>query len=291
MSHTEFSAVFRWLACGVFLILSAGWTQPLPAQDAKAPVPSGTAPAGADPASFGTLVEKLSPESRKAFGEMLAKDWKNRPEWAEMLIALLKREPINPGVGWFQPGVPKYNWKWLEERFDANKDGGVTENELPKDLPYGEKFFARLDRDGDGELLAADFDYVTQQQQTTPQMLSRFLAAVIDSDSNGRITPEELQNWFKGADKEKSGFLTVDDVNLDFNQALKALSSGGGDDMPGPDKMLAMFFRGELGVWGSGPKLGEDAPDFTLPTHDGKETITLSKLRGKPVILIFGSFT
>ena len=55
--------------------------------------------------------------------------------------------------------------------------------------------------------------------------------------------------------------------------------------------MLSMFFRGELGVWGAGPKPGEEAPDFTLPTHDGKETITLSKSRGKPVILIFGSFT
>jgi peroxiredoxin len=33
------------------------------------------------------------------------------------------------------------------------------------------------------------------------------------------------------------------------------------------------------------------APDFTLPTHDGSGSVTLSKSRGKPIILIFGSFT
>ena len=42
-------------------------------------------------------------------------------------------------------------------------------------------------------------------------------------------------------------------------------------------------------------EVGQKAPDFTLPTHDGKNTVTLSKLVGtkqsKPVVLIFGSFT
>ncbi len=35
-----------------------------------------------------------------------------------------------------------------------------------------------------------------------------------------------------------------------------------------------------------GPKVGDKAPDFTLPT-DGTATITLSALRGKPVVLYF----
>ena len=33
-------------------------------------------------------------------------------------------------------------------------------------------------------------------------------------------------------------------------------------------------------------KIGDKAPDFTLPT-DGGGTVTLSKLRGKPVVLYF----
>lgn len=267
-------------------------TSPLLGQEAKPPVSNEAKDlAGAEAAALEKIVEKFTPEHRKAFGEMLAEDWQDRrPEWADMLIALLKKEPINLGVGWFQPGVPKYDWKWVAAKLDANKDGLISKEELPKDAPYAEILYSRLDRDGDGEVRPADFDFFSRQPQTTPQMLSRFLSAVIDTDSNGRITPEELQNWLQGADKEKAGFLTVDDLLDDFNRAVADLNSGP-NDMPGPDQMLSMFFRGELGVWGAGPKLGEAAPDFTLPTHDGKETITLSKSRGKPVILIFGSFT
>jgi AhpC/TSA family len=277
---------------GGIVLLGALLPAVLLGQEAK-PLAASEAAAnsGADPASLATLVEKLTPEHRKAFAEMLAADWQDRrAEWADMLIALLKREQINLGVGWFQPGVPKYDWKWLSTKLDANKDGLIAKDELPKDAPYPDLFYSRLDRDGDGEIRSADFDFFSRQPPTTPQMLSRFLATVLDADSNGRITAEEIQNWLKGADKEQAGFLTVDDLNEDFNRAIADLNSGG-DDMPGPDKMLGMFFRGELGVWGAGPKLGEEAPDFTLPTHDGKETVTLSKSRGKPVILIFGSFT
>ena len=57
-------------------------------------------------------------------------------------------------------------------------------------------------------------------------------------------------------------------------------------------KWFAMLLNGELGSLTSGPDLDEEAPDFTLPTHDGQSQITLSKLIGeKPVVLVFGSFT
>jgi hypothetical protein len=39
-------------------------------------------------------------------------------------------------------------------------------------------------------------------------------------------------------------------------------------------------------------RVGDPAPDFTLPTADGKDTVTLSAFRGKrPVVLIFASYT
>ncbi len=63
------------------------------------------------------------------------------------------------------------------------------------------------------------------------------------------------------------------------------------DDNPKSDP-ITMLFRGEMGTLEEGPKVGDLAPDFTLPTHDGKEVIQLSSQRGKlPVVLIFGSFT
>lgn len=40
------------------------------------------------------------------------------------------------------------------------------------------------------------------------------------------------------------------------------------------------------------PKVGEEAPDFTLRDVTGKNQVRLSDFRGsKPVALIFGSFT
>ena len=36
---------------------------------------------------------------------------------------------------------------------------------------------------------------------------------------------------------------------------------------------------------------GEMAPDFRLPTLDHQSEVELSALRGKPVVLVFGSYT
>ena len=42
----------------------------------------------------------------------------------------------------------------------------------------------------------------------------------------------------------------------------------------------------------SAPAVGDEAPEFELPVLDGKgATVRLSELRGKPVALIFGSYT
>jgi hypothetical protein len=37
--------------------------------------------------------------------------------------------------------------------------------------------------------------------------------------------------------------------------------------------------------------VGDAAPDFRLPTQDHKEQVELGALRGKPVVLVFGSYT
>ncbi|HTB10999.1 MAG TPA: hypothetical protein VK752_05490 [Bryobacteraceae bacterium] len=38
-------------------------------------------------------------------------------------------------------------------------------------------------------------------------------------------------------------------------------------------------------------KAGDRAPDFTLQVLDGSAQVKLSSLRGKPVVLVFGSYT
>lgn len=42
---------------------------------------------------------------------------------------------------------------------------------------------------------------------------------------------------------------------------------------------------------GSGPDIGTPAPALKLKTRDGASEVGLSKLKGRPVLLIFGSYT
>ena len=40
-----------------------------------------------------------------------------------------------------------------------------------------------------------------------------------------------------------------------------------------------------------GPMPGETAPDFTLNTKDGTQSVTLSEQVGRPTVLVFASYT
>lgn len=60
-----------------------------------------------------------------------------------------------------------------------------------------------------------------------------------------------------------------------------------------PLATLALFpFRTML-AWACAGRLqpGDAAPDFELPRVDGTGSVRLSAQRGKPVLLIFGSYT
>ena len=61
--------------------------------------------------------------------------------------------------------------------------------------------------------------------------------------------------------------------------------------VPGPAFMLfpfeTMWNRARAGV----VQPGDLAPDFRLPTLDHQSEVELAALRGKPVVLVFGSYT
>ena len=53
------------------------------------------------------------------------------PEFAEMLGAILiNGSKMGPTSGWFHPSESRYRWSWLADRFDLNKDGVLTADEL-----------------------------------------------------------------------------------------------------------------------------------------------------------------
>jgi alkyl hydroperoxide reductase subunit AhpC len=111
----------------------------------------------------------------------------------------------------------------------------------------------------------------------------------LNADGTGRLTREELLQFYAKASQGK------DHVSFDdFRDALLGGMSGGFQpgDAPSPAVLIRGLFAGEIGSMYEGPKLNEPAPNFTLKTVDGKDSIQLAKLIGsKPVVLVFGNFT
>lgn len=63
-------------------------------------------------------------------------------------------------------------------------------------------------------------------------------------------------------------------------------------DQAPPDKRVPHWEHTKALMARVAPAVGELAPDFSLKTLDGKETIALSNFKGdRPVVLIFGSYT
>ncbi len=107
----------------------------------------------------------------------------------------------------------------------------------------------------------------------------------MNARGDGKLTREDFEEFLKKAGKGKD-HLTSDDLR----DALLSTAPGG-DDPPVPVLVRALY-ASELGSLQEGPHLDEAAPDFTLKSPDGKQTIQLSKLIGpKPVVLVCGNFT
>jgi hypothetical protein len=209
-----------------------------------------------------------------------------RSEGLEMVRAILDGSQMGPGEGWFHPSQSRYSWAWLAEHYDSDKDGTITRKEFPGD----DALFARLDRNHDGALTKDDFDWSDNSPFLRQFGMARSWFAMIDANSNGRISKEEWEEFFKKASKGKN-HLTPDDLR----EALMPPPAPPGKDGGGGPSPLILFkglLAGELGSFHEGPGIGDRAPDFRLKTHDGKQEFTLGQFRGKnPVVLVFGSFT
>ena len=188
--------------CAILLILTADLANFVKADEPKQPAArSPAAPKG---------------ESEEVV-EALRDAWPDHPECVDMLAAILDDEPMGPKFGWFRTAVAqtRFDWESTRKRFDRNGDGRIARLEFPG----GDADFARLDRDHDKALTAADFDFSGSSLAPSPGALvySRF-----DRDGNGKITRAEFDAFFKATDSGGQGFLSLSDLQEVFDQPARS---------------------------------------------------------------------
>ncbi len=228
------------------------------------------------------------PKEALAAAQFLEKAYgKTRPpEAVRMLIAIAKGSKMGPGEGWFGPCDTRYTWEWLAKHQGARGDG-ITAKAFrgPADL------FARLDRDRDGRITAADLDWSERSAYLQQMAIAQRLFARINAARDGAITEKEWAEFFKAVSKGK-GTLTPEALHDALFPPTPARAGFMPGDGPSQEVLVRGLFAGEVGSLQEGPGLNQAAPDFTLKTADGKESVRLSGLIGpRPVVLVLGNYT
>jgi hypothetical protein len=205
----------------------------------------------------------------------LEKVWPDHPEWLAMLADILvKGERMSGSDGWFRKGVVQTRFDWKSTRASLDKDGDQSISRTEFSAPDAD--FARLDRNCDGALTAADFDFVSPIAGQVPASL---LFSRVDRDGNGKVTRAELDALFTATDSNGLGFLSLGDLQQAFAQSRPSgRGSPGGPEGPTRWTFLKSFVREEIGPFPAGPALNEIAPDFTLRLVHSQDEVTLSSL-------------
>ena len=166
----------------------------------------------------------------------------------------------------------------------------VTTQFRGRSFPGPHADFARLDRDHDGVLTSADFNFASPTAGPSP---GASLFSRADRDGDGKVTRAELESLFAATDSNGLGFLSMSDLQQAFAVSPPSLrGSPGSPEGPTRWTFLKSFLREELGPFPAGPRLNESAPDFTLRRVNSRDEVTLLKVVGpKPVVLVFGNFT
>jgi hypothetical protein len=207
------------------------------------------------------------------------------PESIRMLIAVARDSMMGANCGWFGPAQSRFNWTTLVAQQSANPKMGIAAGQF-RGKP---EWFARLDRNHDGVITAEDLDWSERSSWMQHSYPVNRLLRRMDKAGNGRITRDEWLAFFDEiANHEHEA--TLEELREGWLAGMSSVYFPG--DGPTQERLLNGILNGEVGSLQEGPSLNEPAPNFTLKTHDGSQTIRLADRIGrKPVVLMFGNFT
>ncbi len=209
-----------------------------------------------------------------------------RSESVRMFLSIANGEMMGPGEGWFGGARAQFDFHSLVERWGEPHEGTFPVESLsdPEDL------LARLDRNRDGRISKNDLDWSDDNPWVKQAYTANRFFRRLDGGGDGQLTRDELLAFFDKARGEEE--------TLSYEAFRDALIGGGPagsgqpSDAPSVDTLLKGLASGEVGSLQEGPTPGEMAPDFTLPTLDGKGAFSLSSLVGeKPTVIVFGNYT
>lgn len=190
------------------------------------------------------------------------------------------RESGPAALGLSRTGKSRFGWTWLAGRFDKNHDDAIVAAEWNA----AQDVFTRLDRNWDGRLTAADFDWSPGGDLGRQRDATFALFKALDEDSDGQLTSREWQTAFAKIAGDKEYMNDEGLEELIYRPAAQRNRS------MRQTNFLEMAPRYDWAK--AAPAPGDAAPDFTLRTPTGEATVKLSSFRGdKPVVLIFGSFS
>ncbi len=207
------------------------------------------------------------------------------PEAVRMLIAISRGSHLGPGEGWFGPAQSRYSWNWLAARHGVAADGAIAQADFRGPAAQ----FTRLDRNRDGRVDAEDLDWSDGNLWVRQAYLVNRLFRRVDAGGDGRLTREKWLKFFDQAAGNK-GELHDEDLRDALLAGVSSAFQPG--DAPTKDVLIRGLFSGEIGSMNEGPQINDRAPDFSLKTLDGRQTIRLHDVVGaKPVVLVFGNYT
>src|SRR5262249_1441216 len=152
----------------------------------------------------------------------LDESWPDRPEWLDMLTAILEKNAVEPGDGWFRTAVAqtRFDWKSTQKQYDRNGDDRIGRDEFPG----SEEDFARLDRDRDQVLTESDFDFETAAPTTASGSV---IFSRADLNGNGKVSRDEFDELFRANDSGGQGFLSLSDLQEAIPQPPRATPGSG----------------------------------------------------------------